>query len=61
MDIPRLLSSVPEKVFDECLTASLRKVHFDFSVTGDQREVIFNLIRGNDVFSVSLLTGAGKL
>ena len=44
MDIPRLgSSSVPEKIFDECLTASLRKLHFDFSVTDDQQEVIFNL------------------
>ena len=33
MDIPRLASSVLENIFDECPTASLRKLHFDFSVT----------------------------
>ena len=60
MDIPRLRSSsVPAEIFDECLTASLQKLHFDFSITDNQREIIFNFIRGKDVF-VSLPTGAGK-
>ena len=32
---------------------------FRFSITDNQREIIFNFIRGKDVF-VSLPTGAGK-
>ena len=60
MDIPRLRSSsVPAEIFDECFTASLQKLHFNFSITDNQREIIFNFIRGKDVF-VSLPTGAGK-
>ena len=61
MDIPRLRSSsVPAlQRFEECLTASLRKLHFDFSITNDQWEVIFNFIRGK-MFFVTLPTRAGK-
>ena len=62
MDIPRLGSiggSVPEKIFNECLAASLRKLRFDYTITDDQREVIFNFVQGKDVF-VSLPTGGGK-
>ena len=36
------LCTYSAEIFDECLTASLRKLRFDFSITDDQREVIFN-------------------
>ena len=54
-----LYDTCSAKIFDKCLTASLRKLYFKFSITDDQWEVIFNFIWGKDVF-VSLLTGAGK-
>ena len=37
------LCTCSAEIFEECLTASLRKLHFDFSITDDQREVIFQL------------------
>ena len=42
------LCTCSAEIFDECLTASLRKLHFDFSIIDDQREVIFNCIRGKE-------------
>ena len=37
------LCTCSAEIFDECLTASLWKFHFDLSITDDQREVIFQL------------------
>ena len=33
------------EILDKCLTASMRMLHLDFSITDNQREVIFNFIR----------------
>lgn len=41
------------------ITPTLRKLKLHFTATCDQRSVIFNFVRRNDVF-VSLPTGSGK-
>ena len=60
MHIPRLASSVSEKIFNKCLTASLWKLHFDISVTDDQREVHDFQFYMRERCFVSLPTGARK-
>ena len=41
------LCTCSAEIFDEILTAYPRKLHFNF-ITDDQREVIFNFIRGKE-------------
>ena len=38
---------VSDKILDECLSMSLRKLKFDFSATGDLQDVFLNLVFPN--------------
>ena len=59
MDFKSSFKDLSDIILNECLSLSLRKLKLNFTPTFDQRSVIFNFVRGNDVF-VSLPTGSGK-